>query len=154
MTLPGTLTGGGATWTSSGINAPSSEEGANGVWYGVTQKKAGGGIFFCVWQEVAPNQFALRWNGPSEEHRGTMQAQGGRLIVTIYVGSGDNQPTERIVIPGFVPLPSAATGPQGPQGVPGPMGPQGPAGSSGGGGGLSARYTQALERLCAWLGIP
>lgn len=41
-------------------------------------------------------------------------------------------------------------GPQGPQGVPGP---QGPAGADGSGGALSTRYTQALERLCAWLGI-
>lgn len=65
-------------------------------------------------------------------------------------------------IPGFVPFPAAGqgtpgpvgpqgpAGPQGPQGVPGPQGPAGPAGS---GGGLSARYTEALERLCAWLGI-
>ena len=60
-------------------------------------------------------------------------------------------------IPGFVPYPPAGqgpagpAGPQGPQGVAGPVGPQGPAGD--GGGGLSARYTQALERLCAWLGV-
>ena len=56
--------------------------------------------------------------------------------------------------------PSGPTGPQGPagtpgpQGVTGPAGPQGPEGSGGGSGGtLSARYTEALERLCAWLGI-
>lgn len=48
-------------------------------------------------------------------------------------------------IPGFVPY----TTQQGPKGDPGPAGPPGPAGT----GGLSARYTEALERLCAWLGI-
>jgi hypothetical protein len=53
--------------------------------------------------------------------------------------------------------PRGVAGATGPQGIPGPKGdkgdpgPQGPAGS--GGGGLSARYQQALDRLCAWLGI-
>ncbi len=110
MTLPGTLTGNGATWTSSGINAPSSEEGSNGVWYGVTMKRAGGGIFYCVWQEAPVNQFALRWNGPDQMHRATMQQQNGKLVVTAYLGAGDNQPTERIIIPGFVPI-ELGTGP-------------------------------------------
>jgi hypothetical protein len=59
-------------------------------------------------------------------------------------------------IPGFVPY-AAKAGPAGPQGAVGPKGdtgPQGPAGPAGSGsGGLSTRYTQALERLCVWLGI-
>jgi hypothetical protein len=55
------------------------------------------------------------------------------------------------------PATSGQAGPQGPQGPKGdkgdtgPQGPQGPAGS--GAGSLSDRYTRALERLCAWLGI-
>lgn len=56
-------------------------------------------------------------------------------------------------IPGFVPYPPAGQGPAGPQGPQGPPGPQGPAGPAGSGGGLTARYTEALERLCVWLGI-
>ena len=157
MALPGTLTGNGATWTSSGVNAPSSEEGANGIWYGVTMKKAGGGIFYCVWQEAPANVFTLRWNGPPEMHRGTMQEQNGKLIVTAYLGSGDNQPTKRINVPGFVPIASGAgpagpPGPQGPQGVPGPKGDKGDPGT--GGGALDPADRTALDRLKAWLGIP
>jgi len=48
---------------------------------------------------------------------------------------------------------AAAPGPvgaRGPQGVPGPQGPKGDPGS---GSGLTARYQQALERLCALIGI-
>lgn len=66
-----------------------------------------------------------------------------------------------IPVPGWTPYPPAQgvpgpAGPQGPKGDKGdtgPIGPQGPQGPAGDGGGLSARYTQALERLCAWLGI-
>jgi len=53
--------------------------------------------------------------------------------------------------PGGVPGPRGPQGPQGPQGVPGPKGDKGDPGS---GGVLSARYTDALNRLCVWLGIP
>lgn len=154
MTLPGTLTGNGATWTSSGINGPSSEEGANGIWYGVTMKKAGGGIFYCVWQEAPANVFTLRWNSAAEEHRGTMQQQNGKLVVTIYQGSGDNQPTNRHVIVGFVPIASGSVpgpaGPQGPQGPKGDTGPQGPAGAPGSGGALDEADRKALSWI-RWL---
>lgn len=61
-----------------------------------------------------------------------------------------------------VPGPAGATGaqgPVGPQGISGPAGPQGPAGPAGApgtggeGAGLSERYTEALERLCAFFGL-
>lgn len=132
--LPGTLSANGATFTSSGVNAPSSEQGANGVWWGCTMKRSGGGIYYCVWQEAPANTFALRWNGPADEHRATMQESGGLLIVTTYLGSGDGKPTERIAVPGFVPLASAP----------------GPAGPAGGGGGLTMEQESDLAWLAGW----
>jgi len=67
-------------------------------------------------------------------------------------------------LPAFALGGAGAQGPKGDTGAQGPIGPQGPKGDtgaqgpqgqpgSGGGGSLSARYTEALERLCAWLGI-
>lgn len=47
---------------------------------------------------------------------------------------------------------TGALGPTGPAGPPGPPGPQGPPGS-GSGGALSPQDREALDRLCAWLGI-
>lgn len=151
MSLPGTMSANGATFTASGINAPSSEEGANGVWYGVTMKRAGGGIYYCVWQEAPAGSFTLRWNGPVDEHRATMQQSGGKLVVTTYLGAGDGQPTERIVVPGFLPLSVVGTpGPKGDKGETGDTGPQGPAGESGGASGAFEAVRQALR---AWLGV-
>lgn len=100
--------------------------------------------------------------------RGSVSTQGHWIAwegATYFTGT----------LPGFVPLPAGAQGPigpagprgatgltgatgpagaQGPQGPKGDTGPQGQPGAPGSGSGsLSARYTQALDRLCAFFGI-
>ena len=159
MGIPGTLTANGATFTSSGINAPSSESSGDGsIYWGITMKRGGGGIYYCVWREWPAATFNLVWNGPAGLHRGLMQEDEGQLVVTAYQGEGDNSPSVRAVIGGYVPK-AGGTGPQGPQGVQGVQGPQGPAGppgpkgepgTPGSGGGtdeLSASDRKALDWL-------
>lgn len=157
--IPGVLVDNGATWKASGVNAPCSKAAGDGsIWYGITMKKASGGIFYCVWREFPVGVYDLRWNGPDQMHRGTLQVDGNQLVVTVYRGSGDEQATDRIVIPGYVPIaggvgpqgPQGVPGPVGPQGVPGPTGPQGPPGS-GGSGGITTTDRRALDWLINWL---
>lgn len=157
MTFPGTKDG----WTASGLIEPSFEPGSNGNYYGLAMRHQIAGLCYTVWREAPANTYTLVWNGPTDMHRGLMKAHlDGKLRVSVFRGAGDGQPTDIIEIPGFIPLPSAgAPGPVGPQGPPGPPGATGPAGpqgepGEGGGASLTERYTTALERLCAWLGIP
>lgn len=149
MTLPGSLQG----WLASGINAPSSEFAGDGsVWYGVTMKRDGG-IWYCVWREAPVGVYELKWNGAKGLHRGTMHAQlNGKLVVTAYAGEGDGSATERIDIPGYVPLPIlAAHVVQLGQRITAIETALGNIGS--GSAGLDPTDRAALDRLKAWLGI-
>lgn len=134
--------------------------------------KDGAGVLFWTCQEGyagrSPEQVVYRIDGSGVQSkitlpkvvsgRGQLSLIDGQLYLNAW-NEAEGKVGYLIPVPGWTPYPAAGAGPQGPQGpqgVPGPKGdkgetgPQGPAGS---GGGLSARYTQALERLCAWLGI-
>lgn len=126
-----------------------------------TKTDAAGVLFLSAFVGSVQRVYKLvgsAWQEVPMEHQAT--ARGEIDIDTdgvLYLTAWDDHATGlwRMKVPGFQPVnlrgPAGPAGPQGPQGIPGPQGPAGPAGS---GGSLSARFTEALERTCAWLGIP
>lgn len=145
------------------LNAPDFEYGggrptaylaADGtLWYATLEKDGGasGALKLIVYHVTVGGGLLGRWPDSGILGQGGLCLQGdGSLWAVGYVGYGDNQSIRAVPVPGFAPW-AAQRGPQGPQGPRGDPGPQGPAGS--GGGVLSARYTQAIERLCAFFGI-
>lgn len=146
--------GGFVAW---GGNPPMSEPSADGATFFGRNDKANNGtgtLYYSVYRMDATGNITVPWRSalqPNGTGQGTLKASAnGQLIATYYLSVGDNQPSARAVIPGFMPF-AGLQGPKGDKGDPGPTGPAGPAGS---GGSLSARYTEGLNRLCAWLGIP
>lgn len=138
-------------WQCMGSPAPDFVPSADGsVFYGVQAKFNGGNYVYSVWWQRA-GQIAQRVDSGTSG-QGQLRGAGGPLWCVRYPEPGDGKLPVVIEITQYVPWP-AGTGPAGPQGPKGDKGDPGPAGAPGGGGGLNERYTQALERLCAWLGI-
>lgn len=140
------------------------------VFLAVTFHPNGSGPFnLQIWKHVAPYSappvLVRDWQQGSPEAPGPFGycslecLPSGALYIAVVGGvisANTIQPAYRVE-PGLcAPFTPPGVGPQGPKGdigPAGPQGPQGPAGAPGTGGGLDARYTEALERLCAWLGI-
>jgi hypothetical protein len=84
-------------------NPPSSFLSGNGcVFYGRNEKDSTGALWYAVWS-VAPS-------GAVTEHlrigpnagQGLLAVDASYLMLTIYRLAGDNQPAERIAVPGWV----------------------------------------------------
>ena len=139
-------------WQTMGSPAPDFIPSADGsAFYGTQAKFNGGGYVYAVWWQK-PGQVATRVDSDTSG-QGQLRGAGGPLWVVRHAASGDGQAIQVIEIPQFIPFPPAA-GTPGLKGDKGDVGPAGPAGPAGGGSAaLSARYVEALDRLCAWLGI-
>lgn len=116
-----------------GGGKPDAYESADGTWFFGTLAKQGGStgpLKLIIWHVAANGTLINTWADSGVIGQGGLKLQGnGRLDAEGYLGFGDNQTMRAIPVPNWKTH------------------------AIGGGTALTPRYVNALNRLCAWLGI-
>ena len=112
-----------------GAPAPASYVDASGARFYGAQAQTAQGYGYAVWRQVPNAQPVQVYFAPSGQGQLCLQSSGA-LEVCVFSAPGDKQAIRCVSVPQWVPVK--------------PVTPTGT---------LSARYTQALERLCKFLDI-